>query len=77
MNTTPRLAAILAADVVGYSRLMGVDEVATLQAHRREVVDPAIAALKSASSPFAGTLFRCVGDLVLQVAGPVIAAKLA
>ena len=30
--TTRRLAAILAADVVGYSRLMGIDEVATLQA---------------------------------------------
>ena len=47
MNTTRRLAAILAADVVGYSRLMGIDEVATLQAlkaHRREMVDPAIAA---------------------------------
>jgi adenylate cyclase len=41
-----RLAAILAADVVGYSRLMGFDEVGTLaalKAHRREVVDPAIA----------------------------------
>jgi len=44
MNTTRRLAAILAADVVGYSRLMGADEVATLEtlkAHRRELVDPA------------------------------------
>jgi adenylate cyclase len=42
-----RLAAVLAADVAGYSRLMGVDEVGTLAAlkrHRREVVDPAIAA---------------------------------
>lgn len=41
-----RLAAILAADVVGYSRLMEGDEVATLRAlkaHRRELVDPAIA----------------------------------
>jgi adenylate cyclase len=41
-----RLAAILAADVAGYSRLMGVDEVGTLtalKAHRRERVDPAIA----------------------------------
>jgi adenylate cyclase len=41
-----RLAAVLAADVAGYSRLMGVDEVGTLEAlkaHRREVVDPAIA----------------------------------
>jgi adenylate cyclase len=41
-----RLAAILAADIAGYSRLMGADEVGTLaalKAHRREVVDPAIA----------------------------------
>jgi class 3 adenylate cyclase/pimeloyl-ACP methyl ester carboxylesterase len=41
-----RLAAILAADVAGYSRLMGDDEVGTLRAlqtHRRELVDPAIA----------------------------------
>jgi class 3 adenylate cyclase/pimeloyl-ACP methyl ester carboxylesterase len=41
-----RLAAILAADVAGYSRLMGSDEVATLRAlkmHRRELVDPSIA----------------------------------
>ncbi|MFI4999050.1 MAG: alpha/beta fold hydrolase [Reyranellales bacterium] len=41
-----RLAAILAADVAGYSRLMGQDEVATLRAlkaHRRELVDPTIA----------------------------------
>jgi class 3 adenylate cyclase/pimeloyl-ACP methyl ester carboxylesterase len=42
-----RLAAILAADVVGYSRLMSSDELGTLEAlkaHRRELVDPAIAA---------------------------------
>ena len=42
-----RLAAILAADVVGYSRLMSADEVGTIAAlktHRRELVDPAIAA---------------------------------
>ena len=41
-----RLAAILAADVVGYSRLMGADEAATLaalNAHRRELVDAKIA----------------------------------
>ncbi len=38
-----RLAAILAADVVGYSRLMGVDETGTLaelQRHRDELFDP-------------------------------------
>src|ERR1700676_4345088 len=42
-----RLAAILAADVVGYSRLMNADEMRTLdalKAHRRELLDPAIAA---------------------------------
>jgi TolB-like protein/class 3 adenylate cyclase/Tfp pilus assembly protein PilF len=41
-----RLAAILAADVAGYSRLMGRDEVGTLaalKALRREIVDPLIA----------------------------------
>jgi TolB-like protein/class 3 adenylate cyclase len=41
-----RLAAVLAADVAGYSRLMGADEVGTLEALkncRREIVDPAIA----------------------------------
>jgi TolB-like protein/class 3 adenylate cyclase len=41
-----RLAAILAADVVGYSRLMGLDEEGTLQAlkgHRKALVDPSIA----------------------------------
>lgn len=38
-----RLAAILAADVVGYSRLMGVDETGTLtelKKHRAEIFDP-------------------------------------
>jgi adenylate cyclase len=42
-----RLAAVLAADVAGYSRLMGADEVGTLAALkmlRREIVDPTIAA---------------------------------
>src|SRR5918999_3729343 len=41
-----RLAAILAADVVGYSRLMGVNEAGTLAAlksHRKELVDEKIA----------------------------------
>src|SRR6202790_2693403 len=41
-----RLAAILAADVVGYSRLMGTDEIGTLKSlksHRRELVDSGIA----------------------------------
>ena len=41
-----RLAAILAADVAGYSRLMGTDEegtLAALKACRRELIDPKIA----------------------------------
>ena len=45
MTTTRRLAAILAADVAGYSRLMGADEEGTherLQADLRELVDPKI-----------------------------------
>jgi adenylate cyclase len=45
MASTRRLAAILAADVAGYSRLMGADEEGTherSQAHRREVVEPKI-----------------------------------
>jgi len=45
MATTRRLAAILAADVAGYSRLMGTDEEGThgrLKAHLREFVDPKI-----------------------------------
>jgi class 3 adenylate cyclase len=44
-GTARRLAAILAADVVGYSRLMGTDEERTherLKGHRRQVVDPKI-----------------------------------
>ena len=42
--STRRLAAILAADVAGYSRLMGADEEGTLERLRREVVDPKITA---------------------------------
>jgi adenylate cyclase len=46
MASVRRLAAILAADVAGYSRLMEVDEEGTherLQAHLRELVNPKIA----------------------------------
>ena len=56
-----RLAAILAADVAGYSRLMGFDEVGTLKAlksHRKEVVDPAIAAHN-------GRIVKTTGDGML------------
>ena len=40
-----KLAAILAADIAGYSRLMGADEEGTpprLKVHRRELIDPKI-----------------------------------
>jgi adenylate cyclase len=53
-----RLAAILSADVVGYSRLMGLDEAGTLSrlnALRRELIDPAIAA-------HAGRIVKLMGD---------------
>jgi adenylate cyclase len=46
MSQTRRLAAILAADVAGYSRLMEADEEGTLErlkTLRRELVDPKIA----------------------------------
>jgi adenylate cyclase len=69
-----RLAAILAADVVGYSRLMGVDDVATLQAlkaHRREVVDPAIAAHN-------GRIVKTTGDgMLVEFASAVDAVNCA
>src|SRR5215475_11297915 len=45
MASVRRLAAILAADVAGYARLMGVDEEGTherLKAHLRELIDPKI-----------------------------------
>ena len=43
MTATRRLAAILAADVAGYSRLIGIDEEGTLdrlRSIRAEVIDP-------------------------------------
>ena len=48
-----RLAAILAADIAGYSRLMGADEEGTLSALlacRREILDPKVADIGDASS---------------------------
>jgi len=49
-----RLAAILAADVAGYSRLMGADEEGTherLKAHLRELVQPKIKEHKGRTVP--------------------------
>ncbi len=65
-----RLAAILAADVVGYSRLMGTDEVGTLgalKAHRREMIDPAIAGHH-------GRIVKTTGDGALVEFGSVVDA---
>ena len=65
-----RLAAVLAADVVGYSRLMGADEVGTLaslKAHRRELTDPAIAAHR-------GRIVKTTGDGALVEFGSVVDA---
>jgi len=53
-----KLAAILAADVVGYSRLMAADEAGTLAAlkrHRETVFDPAVAAHN-------GRVVKLIGD---------------
>ena len=61
MPAVRRLAAILAADVVGYSRLMGADEEGTLErlkALRRELVDPKIAEHN-------GRLVKTTGDGLL------------
>ena len=56
-----RLSAILAADVVGYSRLMGADELGTLReltAYRKELIDPTIAARR-------GRIVKTTGDGLL------------
>jgi class 3 adenylate cyclase/pimeloyl-ACP methyl ester carboxylesterase len=65
-----RLAAILAADVVGYSRLMSADEVGTLEAlkaHRRALVDPTIAGHH-------GRIVKTTGDGALVEFGSVVDA---
>jgi class 3 adenylate cyclase len=63
-----RLAAVLAADVAGYSRLMGADEegtLAALRAHRRELLDPKIA-------EYRGRIVKTTGDgLLIEFASVV------
>ena len=69
-TATRRLAAILAADVVGYSRLMGADEEGTherVKAHLREVVDPKI-------SEHHGRIVKTTGDGVLAEFASVVDA---
>ncbi|MGB8069354.1 MAG: adenylate/guanylate cyclase domain-containing protein, partial [Pseudolabrys sp.] len=56
-----RLAAIFAADIAGYSRLMGVDEEGTLRqlkAHRKELVNPKI-------TEHRGRIVKTTGDGML------------
>ena len=70
MSQTRRLAAILAADVAGYSRLMGADEGDTLtrlKAIRAELLDPTIAAHK-------GRLVKTTGDGLLVEFSSVVDA---
>jgi adenylate cyclase len=58
MTETRKLAAILVADVVGYSRLVGADEermLARLRGLRSDLMDPAIAA-------YHGRTVKCTGD---------------
>ena len=67
MSQTRRLAAILTADVAGYSRLMGADEGGTLQAFktiRVELIDPMVAIHN-------GRLVKTTGHGFLVEAGSV------
>src|SRR5215218_3952041 len=65
-----RLAAILAADVVGYSRLVEHDEEATLTAFRelhRDIIDPLLA-------EYRGRIIKLMGDGALAEFGSVVDA---
>ena len=65
-----KLAAILAADVVGYSRLMGADEagtLASLKRHRKTIFDPAVAAHN-------GRIVKLIGDGTIVEFGSVVDA---
>src|SRR5262245_20092898 len=74
MTEQRRLAAILVADVVGYSKLIGSNEAGTLaqlQALRTEVIEPQIA-------KHAGRLFKSVGDgFLIEFASAVQAVSCA
>lgn len=65
-----RLSAIMAADVIGYSRLMGTNEVGTLQSlkrHQSELIEPAIQARQ-------GRIVKLTGDGVLAEFPSVVGA---
>src|SRR6202011_872932 len=69
-----RLAAVLAADVAGYSRLMGLDEertLANLKSFRKALVDPSVAAHR-------GRIVKTTGDgMLVEFASAVDAARCA
>jgi adenylate cyclase len=69
-----KLAAILAADVAGYSRLIGLDEEGTLErlkAHRKELIDPKIAEHQ-------GRVVKVTGDgILIEFASAVAALRCA
>ncbi|MEZ5866902.1 MAG: hypothetical protein R3D25_23540 [Geminicoccaceae bacterium] len=69
-----RLTTILAADLVGYSRLMAADEegvIVRLRKARAEVVDPALAEA-------GGRIVKTMGDgLLVELGSPVAAARAA
>jgi adenylate cyclase len=70
MSQTRRLAAILAADVAGYSRLIGADEEGTLdrlRSIRAEVIDPSIA-------QYRGRIVKTTGDGLLGEFASVVDA---
>src|SRR6266516_3591591 len=70
MAATRRLAAILAADVAGYARLIGADEEGTLErfkAHRRELIDPKI-------REHQGRIVKTTGDGLLAEFASVVDA---
>jgi TolB-like protein/class 3 adenylate cyclase len=70
IQITRRLSAILAADVVGYTRLMEQDEAGTfarLRAHRKELFEPEIARRH-------GRVFKLTGDGLLAEFGSVVDA---
>src|ERR1041385_4947575 len=70
MTTNRKLAAILAADVVGYSRLMQEDEAGTLAAlkqRRKEILQPTVAQHR-------GRIIKVMGDGVLVEFASAVAA---
>ncbi len=69
-EVTRKLTAILAADVAGYSRLMGVDEAGTrarFNAHLNELIEPAIASRR-------GRIVKTTGDALLVEFASVVDA---